>query len=122
MSQVKQAAERLRRLAAGEDAYDIQRKDAPQRYEADLKTVANAFLAEHLPDDDEAIDAHWLNINYESEHNYVMNVSTYTISARHDLIARQWSDTDIRVCLYGYFQPHITTRGQLRQILRALGA
>lgn len=116
MSDTKQAAERLRRLAAGESWVaiygDAEDSEGCLR---DRFTVANAFLAEHAADDDEPITEEW----WHSQ----CCVETITIPIDDDWYI-SWngcSDVWLHSDSDALPLPHITTRGQLKLLLRALG-
>lgn len=119
MGDVKQAAERLRRLRNGEAYYDIYRPLVASDDELlddhdsdDRALVIEAYLAEHLADADEPITYEWWLTIASEEHGFIW-------------IGDWWLDFSDGIVLFespseSLSLPHITTRGQLRKLLSAL--
>lgn len=104
------AAERLRRWA--EDQFSCSMAQVAE----DRKTLASDWLAKHLPDDDEPIDATWLYSQWSPSFDLVAYVE-FAITCFTWAVIRNGRVT-IGIGLVQL--PHIATRGQLRKLLELL--
>ena len=115
MSEVNQAAERLRRAAISD--FSDYPADLQMLFDAlatDRQLLANAYLAANLPDDDEPITEAWITETY----------------GKRDGAFGNWTIGSLElVCCFGWHlsraNPMVTinyikTRGQLRLLLKAL--
>jgi len=110
MSDIQLAAERLRAWIAN----PIQCKTGSEF--GDCFELAKAYLDEHLADDGLPITNTWVALNFPSMGE------AYSARQRSDLPCLVWQNRFERFTLYDNPLPHIKTRGQLRQLCRALGA
>lgn len=93
------------------------------KIDADRRIVVDAYLAEHAADDAELITEEWVRSHFAERLPRVTAVRVY--SATKDPIGIScdvmfWEHGAISVCISNFRLPHITTRGQLRLLLRAL--
>lgn len=122
MNDITQAAERLRQLQNGEAYWDIYAPLCKSEDELlddhdanDRAAVIDAYLAEHASDDGELITEAWLDtINKRSKGSTV-----WDLSDRIELIQAHGAWYLIAEQPYARISG-ITTRGQLRLLLRAL--
>lgn len=115
MSDVKQSAERLRRKINGESVESIYGCDMTWVQEIeDDKTLAEAYLAEHLHDDDEPITESFLReLGFLSDR---FDCRGLNLCVGHNCLSWLWAR--MHVNNYGLFD--ITTRGQVRLLVKAL--
>ena len=106
----RSAVERVRRVRNGEEAYAVygQHVDAHALHWRDLGQVADAYLAEHLPDDEEPVMLDFME-------SVVPEDGSITI-ATHGEVGRVYLDES-----YVADGIKIKTRGQLRYLLKGLG-
>lgn len=113
--EIRAAAERLRRLEAGEHQDAVYGDFANAFRRLDTQTLADAFLAEHPADDDEPDTEEWLRgVGFTDCKNDGLRLS---ILARYPNLGMPFWEvcgTVIRLA-----QPK--TRGQLRRLCAALG-
>lgn len=116
MTDLNQAAERLRRLASQlEQTFGVQYCTMTMRDDInELEANAKAYLAEHAADDGELITREW----WQS----LSCVETCCIWLDDDTWLDWGSEAGVYLCTESSTidLPHITTRGQLRMLLRAL--
>lgn len=124
MSEVNQAAERLRRLKdepyTGNGAYPIgESENALDRLQnEDRRLLADAYLAEHLPDDDEPLSVEFLDTL--SQRSVSIESGYCEWDLQRLVWARRFAGGCIEVRCHDLSLRRITTRGQLRQLLKAL--
>ena len=107
----RSAVERVRRVRNGEEAYAVygQHVDAHALHWRDLGQVADAYLAEHLPDDDEPVTLEDLRLARFAAVWFGVDLFV------EDFCAGKWAV----VRTSGAFA--VKTRVQLRDLLKGLG-
>jgi hypothetical protein len=110
MSELRQAAERLR--AWKKDVYHCNMATVQK----DTMALAEAYISEHLSDDDEPITDGWFIASVGVRYVFLSKEFAVFISEKCVSITTEAGDSWHNLEL-----PHITTRGQLRQLCRALG-
>lgn len=140
MTELNQAAERLRQaIECDEFSNDISAllaTDVDPQLPRDLLSLANAYLDEHLPDDDEPITREWCVSTYfaqRDENNVGSRVrwmlrdwficidfhNAFVINQVHPE-TNQLSIHNMKCSAVSIDWRNIKTRGQLRQLLKAL--
>ena len=107
MTEVTQAAQRLRRY--WNDPTDLMDDYCIDERTADYRTLAKAWLAEHADDDDELITEAWIDEIWDDTSatmEYRTSNGKFEVGSINGCEFLNWK--------------HITTRGQLRLLLRAL--
>ena len=130
--EIEAAAGRIRRLAAGEsgDAVYPDRTGWPHALacRADTQTLAAAWLARHPADDREPVTAAWIDaVGGDDERG--CGVVAWPVGSLSKLCVGQYRGTGAWHCWVrdGHngeetvTLPQLTTRGQLRRLLAALG-
>jgi len=111
MSDLQQATKRLRAWIAN----PIQCKTGSEF--GDCLELAKAYLAEHRADDGEVIDSTWLNtIGWNKHEDGSYKQGVYFIVIDNGQWILMLKSGSVLFCL-----AHLQTRGQLRQLCRALG-
>ena len=117
---VREAAERLNRYIEDRTVTAADYEDC----EGDIQYVANAYLAEHPADEDEPIDEDWLRsigFHVNTGDDYYLWIN----SPNQDFDIQYWDDWEefrFATSKSDYDVPvSIKTRGQLRDLLKALG-
>lgn len=124
MSELHKAAQRLRDYAWMKINGPML---SPMIFQAfkDMHDVSTAWLSEHLPDDDEPITDEWTESVWGQKHIDISDSFTLFVlqEKKHGKIGvsidAEGSERGGRC--YVLDLPHITTRGQLRRLCKALG-
>lgn len=140
MSDVKAAAERSRKIQAGEDGLKVYLpKDPGAEYThlasqiltnliaKDKSDLANAYLAEHPADDSERLTGEWVvkAIPFRGRSGGIqagsVSVDIHTEGVFRCEFEVWWNEFGCWVRLFGAYLMRIETRSDLRLLCRALG-
>jgi hypothetical protein len=118
MNELRQAAERLREMAGTW----VDLEEGSVACVTDMWVLAQAYLAEHLPDDDEPITDDWVKSIFGQAWKDIDAFWTVYASKKQGVAlgAEDLHDSEISAS-FQLELPRIKTRGQLRLLCRALG-
>lgn len=128
MSDIREAAERLRQMRADSDDHDGGYLDTPEGQRQSLHDhvcLADAYLAEHPTDDDEPISDEWLMETY----GFDRCNNDQDLGGTFSLVAYEHCEWEIRSYVYAVYDGHDhshdlgkpKTRGHVRRLCAALG-